>query len=137
MREWTAYTVFRVKSLHSHVEKSLTCDDVRAASLDHSNMVAMLVEVLGDVVGRVRAAYYHCLLASCVGLWALELRRMYHTGTFEFVETFDVRRKVGFTAGACRQDDVARVKGALGSKSRTRISKYEAYQVVLRRKEMY
>jgi len=48
-----SYPIFRVKTLHRHVEKSLTSDDVRTASLNHCNMVAMLVKVLRDVVGGV------------------------------------------------------------------------------------
>lgn len=47
------YPIFRVKTLHRHVEKSLTTDDVRTASLNHCNMVAMLVKVLRDVMGGV------------------------------------------------------------------------------------
>jgi len=104
------YPVFRVKSLHRHVEKSLTFNDIRTASLNHCNMVAMLVKVLCDVVGRVRTPYHDCFLAFTVGRRAQELRRMYCTVTLKTIDSLYVRRKVGFAAGAGRLDNVSRVE---------------------------
>ena len=100
------YPIFRVKSLHGHVNERFACHNESGTPLNHGDVVSMFIKILGDVVAGVATAYYDCFLTFAVGMRAGELRRVDQAITFEIAETFDVGREVCFAGMASGLDDV-------------------------------
>lgn len=101
---------FLVHAAQQHVQAGLGPHHVGAAALHHRDVVAVLVEVLRDVVARVAAADDDGVLAFAVGLHAGELRRVAE-GALEVVHALDAR-EVHLARVARGLDDVAWVEGS-------------------------
>lgn len=99
-----------VEGADHEVDAGFGGDDVRAAALYHGHGVAVLVEVLRDVVPAVAAADDEGVLAGAVGAGAGELGGVDEAVAAKGVEAFDVRGEVLLAGVAGGLDDVARVE---------------------------
>lgn len=84
--------IFIEKALEGNLGDGLGGNDVGARTLDNSNVVARLVEVVRDIMARVAAAYHNCLLTLCILSRAGELGRMTEQMTLEVINALDIRK---------------------------------------------
>ena len=101
-----------IEACEADVEDGGRGDDAGGRALDHRHVVAVLVEILRDVVARVAAPDHQGFLAAAVGLGAFELRGVAEHVAGEGGEAFDVGREALLAGVAGCLDDVARVEGA-------------------------
>ncbi len=85
---------------------------MRTAALDHGDIVTVLVVVLCNIVGGIRAAYHYSILTFTTRIrWnALEFGRVDESIALEGVGSRNERYQ-GLATGTCGKDYVAWMKG--------------------------
>ena len=108
--------VLVVQARERDLGDALAGHDAGRRALHHGDVVALLVEILRDVVSAVAAAHDDGLLLPAGGvelLGAGELGGVAESVAFEVGDAFDVRGEAGFAAVAGGLDDVLWVQGPM------------------------
>lgn len=99
-RDVSTYPVVRIESFQHHINEGLALDNESAASLNHRDLVSMLIILLSNVMTGVAGPNHDCFLALRALQRFRELRGMDQTIALEIAKTLDIGGKAGFTGSA-------------------------------------
>ena len=57
------YPIFDIETFHGHIMVTIACDDKSTTTLDHRNIITVVMVIFSNIVARVARADYNCFLS--------------------------------------------------------------------------